>query len=142
MKLKTYAWIMVLVVFVGTLPHVVGAMFLKTQTVVIETCSTSIALVSIAEMKEMAKQIAKGKVLAIYKSNHEWKALFTLWNKESRWDYTADNPRSSAYGIPQILNMPKDTPMIKQIDLGLKYIKHRYGSPSKALAFHNRHGWY
>ena len=142
MKLTTYAWIMAAVVFVGTLPHAVGAMFLRTQTVIVETCTKPIVLVTISEMKKMAKQIARGKVLATYKSNHEWKALFTLWNKESRWDYTADNPRSSAYGIPQILNMPKDTPMLEQIDLGLKYIKHRYGSPSKALAFHNRHGWY
>lgn len=92
--------------------------------------------------EKMAKQIAKGKVLATYKSNREWKSLFILWDRESRWDYTADNPRSSAYGIPQMLNMPKNTPMVKQIDLGLKYIKHRYGTPSKALAFHNRNGWY
>jgi len=142
MKLTTYAWIMVAVVFVGTLPHTVGAMFLKTQIVIVEKCTKPIVLVSISEMKKMAKQIARGKVLATYKSNHEWKALFTLWNRESRWDYTADNPRSSAYGIPQMLKMPKDTPMTKQIDLGLKYIKHRYGSPSKALAFHNQNGWY
>jgi hypothetical protein len=142
MKLTTYAWIMAAVVFVGTLPHAVGAIFLKTQVQIVEKCTKPIVLVSISEMKKMAKQIARGKVLATYKSNHEWKALFTLWNRESRWDYTADNPRSSAYGIPQMLNLPKDTPMLKQIDLGLKYISHRYGSPSKALAFHNRHGWY
>ena len=99
-------------------------------------------MTSISQMKKMAKQIARGKVLATYKSNHEWKSLFVLWDRESRWDYTADNPRSSAYGIPQMLNMPKGTPMVKQIDLGLKYIKHRYGTPSKALAFHNANGWY
>ena len=142
MKLTTYAWIMAAVVFVGTLPHAVGAMFLESQIVVREKCTKPIVLVSLSEMKKMAKQIARGKVLATYKSNHEWKALFTLWNRESRWDYTADNPRSTAYGIPQMLKMPKDTPMLKQIDLGLKYINIRYGSPSKALAFHNRHGWY
>ena len=142
MKLTTYAWIMAAVVFVGTLPHAVGAMFLEKQIQIVEKCSKPIVLVSISEMKKMAKQIARSKVLATYKSNYEWKALFTLWNRESRWDYTADNPRSSAYGIPQMLKMPKGTPMTKQIDLGLKYIKHRYGSPSKALAFHNQNGWY
>ena len=144
MKLTTYAWIMALVVFVGTLPHAVGAMFLRTQISITEmvACKRPIVLTSISQMKKMAKQIARGKVLATYKSNHEWKSLFILWDRESRWDYTADNPRSSAYGIPQMLNMPKDTPMVKQIDLGLKYIKHRYGTPSKALAFHNRNGWY
>jgi len=144
MKLTTYVWIMALVVFVGTLPHAVGAMFLRAQISIseMEPCKAPIVLVSISQMKKMAKQIARGKVLATYKSNHEWKSLFVLWDKESKWDYTADNPRSSAYGIPQMLNMPKDTPMVKQIDLGLKYIKHRYGTPSKALAFHNRHGYY
>jgi len=75
-------------------------------------------------------------------SYFEWKALDELWYIESRWDYTADNPRSTAYGIPQLLKMDPKTPLIKQIDLGLKYIKHRYGTPTKALKFHNRHGWY
>jgi len=93
-------------------------------------------------MKKMAKQVARGKVLATYRSNHEWNSLFTLWNKESRWDYTANNPRSTAFGIPQMIDMPENTPMVKQIDLGLKYIQHRYGSPSRALAFHKVNGWY
>lgn len=140
MKLTTYAWIMALVVFVGTLPHAVGAMFSVQSVnamVHMKPCQSSISY-----MKKTAKHLAHGKVMATYKSNHEWKALFTLWNKESRWDYTANNPTSSAYGIPQMLNMSEKTPMARQIDLGLKYIKVRYGSPSKALAFHNRHGWY
>ena len=142
MKLTTYAWIMAAVVFVGTLPHAVGAMFIKTQITVIEKCTKPIVLVSVSEMKQLAKYVAKGKVMAIYHSKKERQSLHKLWMKESRWDYTADNPKSSAYGIPQILNMPEDTPMIKQIDLGLKYIMHRYGTPTKALAFHNAHGWY
>jgi hypothetical protein len=128
------------VVFVGTLPHAVGAILTNTHTQKIEMvppCEPSISY-----MKKMAKQVARGKVLAIYRSNYEWKALYKLWSKESRWDHTANNPRSSAYGIPQMLKMPEDTPQTKQIDLGLKYIKHRYGSPSRALAFHNSNGWY
>lgn len=144
MKLTTYAWIMALIVLLGTLPHTVGAMFLKTQISVVEMidCKKPIVLTSISSMKKLAKEIARSKVLSTYKSQREWESLFTLWTRESRWDYTANNPRSSAYGIPQILNMPEGTPMVKQIDLGLKYIKHRYGSPSKALAFHNNNGWY
>lgn len=140
MKLARLAIVSIFVVFVGTLPHTVGAMFTRTQeglNKIVQPCPASIA-----SMKKMAKQVARGKVLAIYQSNHEWKSLFVLWNKESRWDYTADNKHSSAYGIPQMLNLPKDTPMTRQIDLGLKYIQHRYGTPTKALAFHDRHGWY
>lgn len=134
---------MAAVVFVGTLPHAVGAMFLERQIVVKEKCTKPFfGVLTISEMKKMAKWIAKGKVLEQYKSTREWKALFTLWDRESRWDYTANNPHSTAYGIPQMLRMSEDTPMLKQIDLGLKYIKHRYGSPTEALAFHNRNGWY
>lgn len=144
MKLTTYAWIMAAVVFVGTLPHAVGAMFLQSQMRVIDATATckNLSYVSLSEMKRLAKRLAKHQVMTTYKSKHEWKALFALWDKESRWDYTADNPRSSAYGIPQLLNMDEKTPMARQIDLGLKYIQTRYGTPTKALAFHNRHGWY
>ena len=133
---------MALVVFVGTLPHVVGAMFIKTQISVVEKCYPSIVIVSVSDMKKMAKQMAKGKVLAIYHSKKECQALYKLWMKESRWDYTANNPKSSAFGIAQMLHLPEDTPMVKQVELGLKYIQHRYGTPTRALAFHNHHGWY
>lgn len=140
-RLKMYAWIMSAVVFVGTLPHVVGAMFIKEVTTaeveMVPPCKASTSY-----MKKAAKQIARGKVLSIYQSNHEWKSLYKLWHRESRWDYEANNPHSTAYGIPQMLKMAENTPMTQQIDLGLKYIKHRYGTPSRALAFHNANGWY
>ena len=64
-----------------------------------------------------------------------------LWQKESRWSPTAKNARSSAYGIPQILNMKEQNPF-KQIDRGLRYIEHRHQTPCQALAFHNRKGYY
>ena len=41
MKLTTYAWIMAAVVFVGTLPHAVGAMFHRQM----ETINTTINLI-------------------------------------------------------------------------------------------------
>jgi hypothetical protein len=135
---------MAAVVFVGTLPHAVGAIFLQGQMRAVnatESCK-NLSQVSLTEMKRLAKQLAKHQVMTTYKSKYEWNALFTLWHKESRWDYTADNPRSSAYGIPQMLNMDEGTPMARQIELGLKYIQHRYDTPSRALAFHNRNGWY
>jgi len=65
-----------------------------------------------------------------------------LWHKESRWSPTAKNARSSAYGIPQLLNMKEPNPF-RQIDKGLRYIEHRYqGSPCKALQHHKIKGWY
>ena len=72
----------------------------------------------------------------------EFVCLETLWTKESNWRYKAKNKNSSAYGIPQLLNMQETNPY-KQIDLGLKYIDKRYrGSPCKALSHHKKMGWY
>ena len=71
----------------------------------------------------------------------EYRCLEILWNKESRWDPRADNPKSSAYGIPQLLKM-KELDPFKQIDLGLKYINKRHNTPCKALDYHNRKGHY
>jgi hypothetical protein len=64
-----------------------------------------------------------------------------LWQKESKWNPKADNPKSTAYGIPQMLKMKEQNPF-RQIDIGLRYIEHRHQTPCQALAFHNRKGYY
>lgn len=75
-------------------------------------------------------------------SYKEFVCLEKLWTRESNWRYKAKNKHSSAYGIPQLLNMKERNPY-KQIDLGLKYIDKRYkGSPCKALSHHKKRGWY
>ncbi len=71
----------------------------------------------------------------------EYRCLEMLWNRESRWDPRADNPKSSAFGIPQLLKM-KELDPFKQIDLGLKYIAHKHRTPCKAWQFHKLRGWY
>ena len=71
----------------------------------------------------------------------QYRCLELLWNKESNWNPRADNPKSTAYGIPQLLKLKAKDPYI-QIDLGLKYIKHRHLTPCKALAFHRMTGHY
>ncbi len=70
-----------------------------------------------------------------------YRCLVILWRSESQWNPKAKNPKSSAYGIPQLLKM-KETNPYKQIDLGLKYIAHRYGNPCKALDHHKKVGHY
>jgi hypothetical protein len=74
-------------------------------------------------------------------SAKEFKCLNKLWYKESRWNPKADNPHSTAYGIPQLLKMTETNPL-KQVDLGLKYIRHRHSTPCQALSFHNQRNWY
>ena len=71
----------------------------------------------------------------------QYYCLDELWFKESRWNPKADNPKSTAYGIPQILKL-KETNPFKQIDIGLRYIEHKHGTPCRALQFHNRKGYY
>jgi len=75
-------------------------------------------------------------------TNHnEYLCLVRLWNLESLWNPKANNKESTAYGIPQLLKL-KTTDPYKQIDAGLKYIAHRYGTPCRALAHHLKVGHY
>lgn len=85
-------------------------------------------------------------------SGSQWTALYKLWMGESGWRHWADNPTSDAYGIPQAMsNIHKETATdawrnspAQQISWGLKYIKGRYGTPSKAWSFWNSKNphWY
>ena len=83
-------------------------------------------------------------------SADQFSCLDALWTKESGWDVYADNPTSSAYGIPQSLPGEKmasagadwATNPATQIRWGLGYIRDRYGSPCSAWSFKQGRGWY
>jgi hypothetical protein len=94
--------------------------------------------------KSLSKSYAKALISAQYETwgKAEYKALLKLWGKESAWDHTADNPKSTAFGIPQLLGMAPTTPAPEQVARGLAYIQHRYGKPSVAWAHWRKHGWY
>jgi hypothetical protein len=73
---------------------------------------------------------------------NEFICINKLWTKENRlWDPHAKNPKSSAYGIPQLLKLKETNPYI-QMDKGYTYVIHRYKSACNAWAFHNKHGYY
>jgi flagellar biosynthesis GTPase FlhF len=80
----------------------------------------------------------------------QFSCLEKLWNKESRWKVNADNPTSSAYGIPQALPGNRmaaygsdwRTNPVTQIKWGLDYIEDAYGSPCSAWAHSQAKGWY
>lgn len=75
----------------------------------------------------------------------QWRAVVALVNLENRsWLVHQQNREgSSAYGLFQILRMPKGTPLREQVDRFIRYIEHRYdGDPVKALEHHKRNGWY
>lgn len=80
----------------------------------------------------------------------QFSCLDSLYTKESGWNVHADNPSSSAYGIPQALPGSKmssagsdwaDNPAT-QIKWGLGYIKDRYGSPCAAWGHSVSNNWY
>lgn len=75
-------------------------------------------------------------------TGREWTCLRELVHRESRWDPNADNPRSSAQGLFQVLRQRPGLPVEEQARIGLRYIAHRYTTPCRALAFHDANGWY
>ena len=76
-------------------------------------------------------------------NDKEWKCLDELVNRESRWDMRADNPKSSAFGLFQVLKTKEDSTLKDQVEAGIRYIDSRYdGSSCEALSHHNRRNWY
>ncbi len=86
---------------------------------------------------------------------HGWGAdqmscLTQLWERESSWLTSAENPSSGAYGIAQSLPANKmesvgsdwSTNAQTQITWGLTYIEGRYGTPCGAWGHSNAVGWY
>lgn len=94
--------------------------------------------------KLFAKVTAKKKLNKVFgkNANREWKALTKLWGKESAWNWKAKNPTSSAYGVAQVLGTPKNSTIEYQVNMGIKYIIHRYDTPTRAWKFWQRNGWY
>jgi hypothetical protein len=101
--------------------------------------------------------VALGKKMAAvygWGSGAQWNALYALWERESGWSNTAENPSSGALGIAQALghgptnqypaglaNGPTFS-AAAQIAWGLTYILATYGSPENAWAHETQFGWY
>ena len=81
-------------------------------------------------------------------SADQFPCLDSLYVSESNWRVDADNPISSAYGIPQALTSMHDLPADyytsaeAQIRWGLEYIQDAYGSPCSAWSFKQANNWY
>lgn len=94
------------------------------------------------------RSIAKAMLGEFGFSADQFSCLDSLWVSESDWRIDADNPTSTAYGIPQALTglheLPADymTSAAAQIRWGLGYIRDAYGSPCNAWSFKQGHNWY
>jgi hypothetical protein len=83
-------------------------------------------------------------------ADSQFSCLNSLWTRESNWLYSATNPSSGAYGIPQSLPASKmasagadyRTNPVTQIRWGLGYIKQVYGTPCGAWGHSQATGWY
>lgn len=99
---------------------------------------------------QQAQTYAAGAAAQRGWTGNEWTCLVNLWIKESGWSWSAGNPKSGAYGIPQSLpgskmaqfgaNWKDDGAV--QIDWGLYYIASTYGSPSAAWRHWQNYNWY
>jgi hypothetical protein len=83
-------------------------------------------------------------------SSDQFSCLDSLYVSESDWNVHADNPSSSAYGIPQALPGSKmasagpdwEHNAATQIRWGLGYIRDVYGTPCAAWSFKQGNNWY
>ena len=94
------------------------------------------------------RDIARALLPAYGFSSDQFSCLDSLYVSESGWRIDADNPTSSAYGIPQALTQLHDLPADymtsaeSQIRWGLEYIQDTYGTPCSAWSFKQGNGWY
>ena len=94
------------------------------------------------EEKRENKALTVSYARALGYSKRQIDCLVTLWTGESRFDHLADNKRSSAYGIAQLLR-EKSRRADLQILHGIRYIGARYsGDSCRALRHHERRNWY
>lgn len=124
----------------------------KIKKTISKTTKSNIKKVSNKKVsKSDYKKYAHDLVINTYKwSEADYSALVKLWNKESGWNPNSHNSSSGAHGIPQALPASKMksegsdyyTNGYTQIRWGLKYIKNRYGTPSKAWRHFQNKNWY
>jgi len=132
---------------VGLLTLIVGLLFLSihgrtpspmSQDEPIMTARTKATM----EEKRENKALIVSYLRALGYNAQQRECAITLWTRESRLDHLADNKRSSAYGIAQLLG-EKSSRADLQILHGVRYIEHRYSdSFCRALQHSDRRGWY
>ena len=99
------------------------------------------------------KWYARNHLARVYRGNlTQFRCLERLWQRESHWNHRAMNPNGKYLGIPQNTRSTiraagfseaafRANPEI-QVQVGLRYIRSRYGTPCAAWAHSQRTGWY
>ena len=80
---------------------------------------------------------------------NNWESFNSIIEKESKWDCQADNPKSTAYGLGQLLDgtlkyigHKKSTDCRDQVDAAIAYIDKVYKTPINAWSFWKKNNWY
>lgn len=90
----------------------------------------------------------QAKTVALrYFVESEWPYFDELIWRESGYNPTNVNKKSGACGLPQSLPCSKlpqgvNTPVETQLIWMAEYVRDRYQTPSRAIAFHNINNWY
>mgnify|MGYP006289695431 CR=1 FL=1 len=87
-------------------------------------------------VRAYAHKASRGKGYSV----KEWQCFDVLITRESHWHHNSVNGKH--YGLGQVANMKKGTPVPKQLDVIFRYIKHRYGDSCTALRHSYRYQWY
>lgn len=94
------------------------------------------------QVQNIAKEYGWGE-------GEQWEALSWIIQKESSWNPNAQNPKSTAYGLFQFLDMtrknyncPKTADVDVQTRCGIRYIQARYKTPIEAKIFWKKNKWY
>ncbi|MEU1280215.1 transglycosylase SLT domain-containing protein [Streptomyces sp. NPDC005805] len=96
---------------------------------------------TVAQVQAMARQMIPAD---------QFQCFSNIVQRESTWNYQAQNPSSGAYGLVQALPGSKmasagadwRTNPATQIKWGLNYMDSRYGSPCGAWSFWQANHWY
>jgi hypothetical protein len=91
---------------------------------------------------EVSRAYVREQVMIKGWDGKQWVCINELIDRESKWSNIADNPKSSAYGLFQMLKTPEGSSIRMQTERGIRYIEHRYDTPCEALQHHNRKNWY
>jgi resuscitation-promoting factor RpfB len=100
--------------------------------------------------QQAPQQIARKMLRSFGWTWRQFRYLDLLWEAESSWNASAENPSTGAYGIPQAVPGSKmsaagpdwQTDVTTQIRWGLGYISAAYGSPRSAWEHEVAYGWY
>jgi Transglycosylase SLT domain len=108
------------------------------------------AAVALPPIAGTPRQMAYAVAVRAGLNAQQWSCLSSLWQQESKFQTTARNSRSGAYGIPQALPASRmatagadwRTNPVTQIRWGLSYIRTRYGTACTAWSHWERDRWY